>query len=177
MSGRPALNGRGFVRAIVIDDQVMNFDVRRDLKVSIWSRNLRNSNSTSCGSLDSLKVSLRCGRSPEARQMRLTAMRLIPARFAISRVLQRVAPWACSQACESRLAPLAHRLQLALRARIVLRCAAELDNKAVARELRVTPQMVGKWRRRFVGLRLEGLLDEPRPGALCTICDTVPGRV
>lgn len=61
--------------------------------------------------------------------------------------------------------------QLALRARIVLRCAAGLDNKAVARELRVTPQMVGKWRRRFVGRRLEGLLDEPRPGAPRSISD------
>jgi len=47
---------------------------------------------TSCGSLESLKVSLRCGRNPKARQMRLTAIRLIPARLAISRVLQCVAP-------------------------------------------------------------------------------------
>src|SRR5215510_2964499 len=39
---------------------------------------------------------------------------------------------------------------LALRARIVLGCAAGLSNKAVAAHERVTPQTVGKWRRRFV---------------------------
>jgi transposase len=54
---------------------------------------------------------------------------------------------------------------LALRARIVLRSATGASNKDVARELRVTQQTVGKWRRRFIERRLEGLLDEPRPGA------------
>ena len=54
---------------------------------------------------------------------------------------------------------------LALRARIVLGCAAGLSNKAVAAHERVTPQTVGKWRRRFVEHGLDGLLDEPRPGA------------
>ena len=53
---------------------------------------------------------------------------------------------------------------LALRARIVLGCAAGLSNKAVAARKRVTPQTVGKWRRRFVERGLDGLLDEPRPG-------------
>src|SRR3974390_1809106 len=53
---------------------------------------------------------------------------------------------------------------LALRARIVLGCAAGLSNKAVAARERVTPQTVGKWRRRFAGRGLDGLLDEPRPG-------------
>src|SRR5215831_14330193 len=53
---------------------------------------------------------------------------------------------------------------LALRARIVLGCAAGLSNKAVAAHERVTPQTVGKWRRRFVERGLDGLLDEPRPG-------------
>jgi DNA-binding CsgD family transcriptional regulator len=61
--------------------------------------------------------------------------------------------------------------QLALRARIVLRSAAGLDNKVVARELRVSPQMVGKWRHRFIAQRLEGLLDQPRPGAPRSISD------
>lgn len=61
--------------------------------------------------------------------------------------------------------------QLGLRARIILRCAAGLDNKAVAHELRVWPGVVGKWRRRFVDRRLEGLLDEPRPGAPRKITD------
>src|SRR5215510_15928930 len=53
---------------------------------------------------------------------------------------------------------------LALRARIVLGCAAGLSNQAVAAHERVTPQTVGKWRRRFVERGLDGLLDEPRPG-------------
>jgi len=53
---------------------------------------------------------------------------------------------------------------LALRARIVLGCAAGLSNQAVAARERVTPQTVGKWRRRFVERGLDGLLDEPRPG-------------
>jgi hypothetical protein len=48
----------------------------------------------------------------------------------------------------------------ALRARLILGCAAGKTNTTVARELRVTKQTVGKWRSRFVGL-----LDEPRPGA------------
>ena len=53
---------------------------------------------------------------------------------------------------------------LALRARIVLGCAAGLSNQAVAARERVTPQTVGKWRQRFVAHGLDGLLDEPRPG-------------
>lgn len=61
---------------------------------------------------------------------------------------------------------------LARRARIILRCAEGGDNKTVAHKLRVSPQMVGKWRRRFVRERLEGLHDEPRPGAPRQIGDT-----
>ena len=53
---------------------------------------------------------------------------------------------------------------LALRARIVLGCAAGLSNKAVAARERVAAQTVGKWRRRFVERGLDGLLDESRPG-------------
>jgi transposase len=53
---------------------------------------------------------------------------------------------------------------LALRAPIVLGCAAGLSNKAVAARERVTAQTVGKWRQRFVEHGLDGLLDEPRPG-------------
>ena len=54
---------------------------------------------------------------------------------------------------------------LALRARIILRCAAGETHTDIAADLRVTTQTVGKWRRRFVEPRLDGLLDEPRPGA------------
>ena len=60
---------------------------------------------------------------------------------------------------------------LALRARIVLACASGRTNQAVADELRVNQATVGKWRRRFVERRLDGLFDEPRPGALRTITD------
>ena len=54
---------------------------------------------------------------------------------------------------------------LALRARIVLKCATGMDNLDVAEELGVTNQTVGKWRKRFAAGRLEALLDEPRVGA------------
>jgi transposase len=54
---------------------------------------------------------------------------------------------------------------LALRSRIVLACAQGADNSEVARRCRVTRQTVGKWRSRFLERRLDGLLDEPRPGA------------
>ncbi len=54
---------------------------------------------------------------------------------------------------------------LALRSRIVLACAQGANNSEVAQRCRVTRQTVGKWRRRFLEQRLDGLLDEPRPGA------------
>jgi transposase len=60
---------------------------------------------------------------------------------------------------------------LALRARIVLACADGEDNKSVAARVGVWPQTVGKWRARFVTDRLEGLADEPRPGAPRKITD------
>jgi transposase len=68
-----------------------------------------------------------------------------------------------------RLQSLAHRARsqplLARRARVVLACAEGLDNQAVAKKLRCSKGMVGKWRARFLKTRLEGLYDEPRPGA------------
>ena len=58
---------------------------------------------------------------------------------------------------------------LALRSRIVLKCAEGAANKEVAAECGVTAATVGKWRRRFCELRLDGLADEPRPGRPPTI--------
>jgi transposase len=60
---------------------------------------------------------------------------------------------------------------LAQRARIVLACATGIANTAVAKRIGVTMQTVGKWRARFVTHRLDGLLDEPRPGAPRRITD------
>jgi transposase len=53
---------------------------------------------------------------------------------------------------------------LALRSRIVLACEGDSSNTQIARELGVTRGMVTKWRNRFAVERLDGLLDEPRPG-------------
>jgi transposase len=61
--------------------------------------------------------------------------------------------------------------RLALRARIVLVCAEGHTNDDVARRLHLTPHTVGKWRARFLEARLEGLADEPRPGAPRSITD------
>jgi transposase len=63
---------------------------------------------------------------------------------------------------------------LAQRCRIVLGCAEDgglRSNRDVAAELDVWPQTVTKWRRRFLDQRLDGLVDEPRPGAPRTITD------
>jgi transposase len=60
---------------------------------------------------------------------------------------------------------------LSLRAGIVLACGAGQSNGEVAEALGVTRQTVGKWRARFVAERLQGLLDEPRPGAPRKISD------
>lgn len=74
-----------------------------------------------------------------------------------------------------RLDSLAHRSRsaphVARRARIILACAEGTDSKVVARRLHVTPGTVCKWRARFISQRLDGLYDEPRPGAKRTITD------
>jgi transposase len=60
---------------------------------------------------------------------------------------------------------------LALRARIVLRCAEGATNQAVAAEVGACAHTVGKWRERFARERLDGLRDEPRSGAPRTVTD------
>lgn len=67
--------------------------------------------------------------------------------------------------------------RLALRARIVLACADGASNKAVAGRLGVCGATVGTWRGRFVARRLDGLADEPRPGAPRTVTDDAVERV
>jgi transposase len=66
---------------------------------------------------------------------------------------------------------------MALRARIVLACAAGMSNSAVAAKLEVTKATVGKWRERFRQQRLDGLFDEPRPRAPRSISDAAVERV
>lgn len=53
---------------------------------------------------------------------------------------------------------------LALRSRIVLECATGASNSEVSRRLHVSLPTVRKWRGRFLEKRLDGLVDEPRPG-------------
>ena len=75
---------------------------------------------------------------------------------------------------------------LAQRARIVLLAAEGAENKDISLRVDAAPNTVGKWRRRFAEHRLDGLLDEPRPGAprrigddevaetICLTLDTTP---
>ena len=81
----------------------------------------------------------------------------------------------------ARLESMAHRARsqplLARRARVVLACGDGLDNEAVARKLRCSRGMVVKWRARFLKQRLEGLYDEPRPGAPRKVSDEQVERV
>jgi transposase len=80
-----------------------------------------------------------------------------------------------------RLDSLAHRSRtaphLARRARIILTCAEGHDNKVVAKRLRLSQTTVCKWRTRFVRERLDGLSDEPRPGAPRRVTDEQVERV
>jgi transposase len=79
---------------------------------------------------------------------------------------RRLAALVLSEAERAELGSLAARRNtaqaLALRARIVLGCAAGEQNKMVAARLRVAPMTVGKWRRRFVERRIDGLTGAPR---------------
>jgi transposase len=88
---------------------------------------------------------------------------------------RQLAPLILSDEERSELESLASRRKtaqaLALRARIVLACAEGAQNKDVAAMLGLDNATVGKWRRRFVEHRLDGLCDEPRSGAPRTIGD------
>ena len=53
----------------------------------------------------------------------------------------------------------------AMRASIVLLAASGMANLAIARRLGTTRVTVATWRQRFAARRLDGLTDEPRPGA------------
>ena len=54
---------------------------------------------------------------------------------------------------------------LAGRARIVLAAAEGLNNNEIAAKIGVCAATVGTWRNRFSVKRMDGLYDEPRPGA------------
>jgi transposase len=75
----------------------------------------------------------------------------------------------------TRLDELARRSKtanaVARRARIVLAAAEGLGNTEIARTLRVGRSTAEKWRSRFLRLRMDGLLDEPRVGAPRTVTD------
>jgi transposase len=90
-------------------------------------------------------------------------------------------PLILSEEERERLQSLAHRARsealLARRAPVVLAYGDGLDNRAVAKKLRCSPGMVGKWRSRFLKERLTGLYDEPRPGAPRKVSDEQVERV
>src|SRR5258706_11801053 len=60
---------------------------------------------------------------------------------------------------------------LTLRSKIVLACEREPSNAAVATRLGVGPHTIGKWRKRFIADRIEGLYDEMRTGRPRTVED------
>jgi transposase-like protein/transcriptional regulator with XRE-family HTH domain len=67
---------------------------------------------------------------------------------------------------------------LAMRCKIVLACAdTGLTGQQIAAQVGCNPVTVSKWRKRFAERRLDGLIDEPRPGAARTIGDDVVEQV
>ena len=66
---------------------------------------------------------------------------------------------------------------LALRCRIVLAAATGATNQEIAKRLECNPVTVGKWRTRFALKRLDGLIDEPRPGQPRKVTDEIVEQV
>ena len=66
---------------------------------------------------------------------------------------------------------------LALRAKLVLASSSGSSDRAVAEKYRVNPKTVAKWRKRFAESGVDGLFDEPRPGAPRSISDEDVERV
>jgi transposase len=93
----------------------------------------------------------------------------------------KLAPVVLSEEERSVLAGWARRRKtaqaLAVRSRIVLRCADGGSIAEVAAELGLARGTVSKWRARFLAGRLDGLSDEPRPGRPRTITDDQIERV
>jgi len=67
--------------------------------------------------------------------------------------------------------------RLAFRAKIILASASGASNVKVARRVKASAQTVGLWRKRFIAKGIDGLLDEPRPGAPRKITDVVVEKV
>ena len=111
----------------------------------------------------------------ESSQIRVAVAELFWAAARGSRMGRGMAELVLSEAERTELSLLSSRRKtaqaLALRARIVLECARGLENQEVAARLRVAKGTVGKWRRRFVERRMDGLRDEPRSGAPRSIKD------
>src|SRR5260370_1141058 len=66
---------------------------------------------------------------------------------------------------------------LTLRAKIVLACEREPSNAVVATRLGVGPHTIGKWRKRLIADRIEGLYDEMRTGSPRPAPDTAPAEL
>ena len=64
-----------------------------------------------------------------------------------------------------------------MRAKIVLQCAEGKSHLDIAEHLNTSNVTVGKWRKRFVARRLDGLYDEPRPGQPRKITDADVERI
>jgi transposase len=93
----------------------------------------------------------------------------------------RLEPLRLSPPERERLQQWVHRRKtanaLSRRARIILLSASGMSNTDVAEKVGVTKQVVGEWRKRFLARRLDGLLDNPRPGAPRRISDKDVERV